>query len=200
MRTASLTAVLVLFAATTLYPDAADAKGGSRRSSSGSTSSSSSTAKSEPASKTININVSGGSGSGSGSTASTAAAVAGGAAIGSYAGRAMANAARPDAEPPKMTPEEEKRWREAYAAREQAEAEARERRATEQAEAEAKRSALIAQADLEEQKRRQAEATAAKRRAIEERQRAWEERCQIKPVMTDAEIATCREVRSRPAP
>jgi hypothetical protein len=31
-------------------------------------------------------------------------------------------------------------------------------------------------------------------------QAAWEARCDIKPVMSDEEIAICKEVRSRPAP
>ena len=34
----------------------------------------------------------------------------------------------------------------------------------------------------------------------QKRQAAWEARCDIKPVMSDEEIATCKEVRSRPAP
>lgn len=199
MRPSSLIAALILFATTSLLPDAVEAKGGAKRSSSGSSSSSASTPHGETTSKTINVNLSGGSGS-SASSASTAVAAAGGVAVGAYAGRAVANAMRPDAEPPKLTPEEEQRWREAQAARDKAEAEERERRVIEKAETDAKRSAILAQADLEEQKRRKTEAVAAKRRAAEEKQRAWDDRCQIKPVMTDAEIATCREVRTRPAP
>lgn len=34
----------------------------------------------------------------------------------------------------------------------------------------------------------------------QKRQAAWEARCDIKPVMSDEEIAICKEVRSRPAP
>ena len=32
------------------------------------------------------------------------------------------------------------------------------------------------------------------------KQAAWEARCVIKPAMSDEEIATCREVRTKPAP
>ena len=49
-------------------------------------------------------------------------------------------------------------------------------------------------AEKREQDRQQAKLEAA------QRQYAWETRCQIKPVMSDEEIATCREVWTRPAP
>ena len=56
----------------------------------------------------------------------------------------------------------------------------------------------------EEQKRKDAEAKIKNRElALQERQKrqaAWEARCQIKAVMSDDEIATCKEVWSRPAP
>ncbi len=56
----------------------------------------------------------------------------------------------------------------------------------------------------EEQKRKEAETKAKNRElALQERQKrqaAWEARCQIKSVMSDEEIATCKEVWSRPAP
>ena len=54
------------------------------------------------------------------------------------------------------------------------------------------------------EKQREAEAAAKKReQAIidrKQRQAAWEARCQIKSVMTDEEIATCRQVWTRSAP
>ncbi|WP_371325242.1 hypothetical protein VX159_06925 [Dechloromonas sp. ZY10] len=49
-------------------------------------------------------------------------------------------------------------------------------------------------AEKREQDRQQAKLEAA------QRQYAWETRCQIRPVMSDEEIATCREVWTRPAP
>ncbi|MBS1132186.1 MAG: hypothetical protein H6R16_3188 [Proteobacteria bacterium] len=62
--------------------------------------------------------------------------------------------------------------------------------------------AAIAAAD--EKKRREAEAKVKNRElALLERQKrqvAWEARCDIKPVMSDEEIAICKEVRSKPAP
>lgn len=64
-----------------------------------------------------------------------------------------------------------------------------------------KRRELAEQAALnasEAEKRKEAE-TRAKNRELaqlerQQRQAAWEARCQVKPVMTDAEIATCKEV------
>lgn len=61
-----------------------------------------------------------------------------------------------------------------------------------------------AQAAAEEKKRRESEQKQQDREQakLEEAQRqyAWESRCQIKPVMSDEEIATCRDVWTRPAP
>lgn len=61
-----------------------------------------------------------------------------------------------------------------------------------------------AQAAAEEKKRREAEQKQQDREQakLEEAQRqyAWESRCQIKPVMSDEEIVTCREVWTQPAP
>lgn len=61
---------------------------------------------------------------------------------------------------------------------------------------------LAAIAAAEEQKRRDAEARARDReQAVQERKQqqiAWEGRCQIKAVMTDPEIATCRQVWTTP--
>lgn len=61
-----------------------------------------------------------------------------------------------------------------------------------------------AQAAAEEKKRREAEQKQQDREQakLEEAQRqyAWESRCQIKSVMSDEEIVTCREVWTRPAP
>ena len=55
----------------------------------------------------------------------------------------------------------------------------------------------------EEQKRKEAEAKIKDRELAllerQKRQAAWEARCQIKAVMTDEEIATCKEVWSKPA-
>jgi hypothetical protein len=55
----------------------------------------------------------------------------------------------------------------------------------------------------EAEKRKEAEARAKNRELAllerQQRQAAWEARCQIKPVMTDAEIATCKEVWSTAA-
>ncbi len=71
---------------------------------------------------------------------------------------------------------------------------------------EEKRRQLLEQAAIradEEQKRKDAAATLKNRELalLERRQRqaAWEARCQIKPVMSDEEIATCKEVWSTPA-
>ena len=59
-------------------------------------------------------------------------------------------------------------------------------------------------ASAEQQKRHEAEVASRNRQdAVRERQQrqlAWEARCQIKPVMTDLEISTCREVWTTPAP
>lgn len=56
---------------------------------------------------------------------------------------------------------------------------------------------------IEEQKRKEAEATIKNREFAmldrQKRQAAWEARCQIMPVMSDEEIATCKEVWSKPA-
>lgn len=49
-------------------------------------------------------------------------------------------------------------------------------------------------AELREQRRQEAQADR------EKRQVAWTARCDIKPVMTNLEIATCREVMTRPVP
>ena len=61
--------------------------------------------------------------------------------------------------------------------------------------------AAIAAAD--EKKRREAEAKVKNRELAllerQKRQAAWEARCDIKPVMSDEEIAICKEVRSKPA-
>lgn len=60
-----------------------------------------------------------------------------------------------------------------------------------------------AAAALEQQKRLAAETAANERERIAlervQRQAAWEARCQIKPVMSDLEIGTCREVWTTPA-
>ena len=60
-----------------------------------------------------------------------------------------------------------------------------------------------AAAALAQQKRLAAEAAAQERERIAlervQRQAAWEARCQIKPVMSDLEISTCREVWTTPA-
>lgn len=60
-----------------------------------------------------------------------------------------------------------------------------------------------AAAAIEQQKRLDAEAAARERERIAlerlQRQAAWEARCQIKPVMSDLEISTCREVWTTPA-
>lgn len=53
-------------------------------------------------------------------------------------------------------------------------------------------------AEAEQQKRIMA--AEAKRKAAIEKQRAWEARCQIKPVMSDREIEICREVATRRMP
>lgn len=65
---------------------------------------------------------------------------------------------------------------------------------------------LLEQATIrasEEQKRRDAEAMIKNREFAmldrQKRQAAWEARCQIKPVMSDEEITTCKEVWSKPA-
>lgn len=62
-----------------------------------------------------------------------------------------------------------------------------------------------AAAAAEEEKKRQAAADKAKQREQAQQERlarqvAWERRCDIKPVMTDEEIAVCKEVFSRPGP
>ena len=60
-----------------------------------------------------------------------------------------------------------------------------------------------AAAAVEQQKRLDAETAARERERITlervQRQAAWEARCQIKPVMSDLEISTCREVWTTPA-
>ncbi len=58
-------------------------------------------------------------------------------------------------------------------------------------------------ANKAEQRRAAQEAAKDKETAMLDRKRrqaAWEARCETKPVMTDEEIATCKEVWSRPAP
>jgi len=92
------------------------------------------------------------------------------------------------------------------AARAKANAEAMAERQVAEAEAADKRRQQAEQAAIaaaEQQKRRDAESIAKnKEMAAYERKRAqaaWEGRCQIKAVMTDNDIATCREVRSRSA-
>lgn len=56
----------------------------------------------------------------------------------------------------------------------------------------------------EERKRQTAEERARQQEEMQRdrliRQAAWERRCEIKAVMTDEEIAVCREVHTRPAP
>jgi hypothetical protein len=92
------------------------------------------------------------------------------------------------------------------AARAKAEAENMAARNAQIASDEEKRRQLLEQAATraaEEQKRKDA-ANAVKNRELamlerQQRQAAWEARCQIKPVMSDAEIATCKEVWSSPA-
>ncbi len=87
------------------------------------------------------------------------------------------------------------------AARAKAEAENIAARNAQIASDEEKRRQLLEQAALraeEEQKRKDAAAVLKNRELamLERRQRqaAWEARCQIKPVMSDEEIATCKEV------
>lgn len=92
------------------------------------------------------------------------------------------------------------------AARAKTEAETIAARNAQMASDEEKRRQLLEQAATraaEEQKRKDA-ANAVKNRELamlerQQRQAAWEARCQIKPVMSDAEIATCKEVWGSPA-
>lgn len=92
------------------------------------------------------------------------------------------------------------------AARAKADAENTAARNAQIASDEEKRRQLLEQAALraeEEQKRKDAAATLKNRELAmlerQQRQAAWEARCQIKPVMSDEEIATCKEVWSTPA-
>lgn len=87
------------------------------------------------------------------------------------------------------------------AARAKAEAENTAARNAQIASDEEKRRQLLEQAALraeEEQKRKDAAAVLKNRELAmlerQQRQAAWEARCQIKPVMSDEEIATCKEV------
>ncbi len=92
------------------------------------------------------------------------------------------------------------------AARAKRDAEALAARKLQQAADEEKRRELAEQAAIaraEEQKRKDAAAVAKNRELAllerQQRQAAWEARCQIKAVMSDEEIATCKEVWSTPA-
>lgn len=76
----------------------------------------------------------------------------------------------------------------------------------EQQAAEEQRKHMAAQAAIaaaEEEKRRVAAASLREQeqqaQARRQRQAAWEARCNIQPVMSDLEIATCKEVWTRPA-
>lgn len=93
------------------------------------------------------------------------------------------------------------------AARAKRDAATLEARKLQQAADEEKRKEQAEQAAIaatEDKKRREAEAVVKNRELAmldrQKRQAAWEARCDIKPVMTDEEIAICKEVRSRPAP
>ena len=85
---------------------------------------------------------------------------------------------------------------EAEAARrlEESLAQARQKAAAEQAALAAEEDRKRREAEQREQDQQQAKLDQA------QRQYAWESRCQIMPVMSDEEIATCREVWTRPAP
>lgn len=92
------------------------------------------------------------------------------------------------------------------AARAKRDAETLAARKLQQAADEEKRRQLAEQAAIdraEEQKRKEVEAKAKNRELAQlerqQRQAAWEARCQIKPVMSDEEIATCKEVWNSPA-
>lgn len=110
-----------------------------------------------------------------------------------------------------ISPEEEAKIQrirqEKEAARAKQDAETLAARKLQQAADEEKRRQMAEQAAInaaEEQKRKDAE-TKVKNREIamlerQKRQAAWEARCQIKAVMSDEEIATCKEVWSKPAP
>lgn len=124
-------------------------------------------------------------------------------------GRSDGNANDAGAAPSAAVDEQDpsqRRIREARAAaRAKADAEDLAARKLAEAAAEDKRRQQAAQAAIaaaEEQKRRDAaDSIKNKELAALERQRAlaaWEARCQIKPVMTDEEIDTCREVWSKP--
>jgi len=198
--TVPLLATLAVFAATNLMHEEALAKsrGGSR-------SSGSSSASSAPANKSkveedsrkggVSLNFTG-RGS-SGSNTATAAVVGG------VAGSTAAAYAKPEADIPVLSPQEEQKRREQQEAQEKAAADVRAKLEAARLEEEARRNELLAQAEIEEQQRKRVEQLAAdrqaRRRAEEDRKRAWEERCQIKPVMSNAEIAICREVHSIPA-
>jgi hypothetical protein len=119
---------------------------------------------------------------------------------------APAAAQPPAAKPRPLSPEEEKR-RKQREAEEQAAAKAEAERKEAEAKAAEEKQRLIDLAAAEEERvkleeQKAARAEAAKKKAEERRQKqaAWEARCVIKPAMSDEEIATCREVRSKPAP
>lgn len=92
------------------------------------------------------------------------------------------------------------------AARAKQDAETLAARKLQQASDEEKRRQLAEQAAIdraEEQKRKDSESKVKNRELAQlerqKRQAAWEARCQIKAVMSDEEIATCKEVWSTPA-
>lgn len=129
---------------------------------------------------------------------------------GSIAGTVVRNAVartrQSDAGAPAVTDEapEVRQQREAAQAKLDAEILAARRQANAAAEEKRRLQAeLAAIAAAEEQKRREAETRIHDReQAAHERQQrqiAWEGRCQIKAVMTDLEIATCREAWTTPA-
>lgn len=133
---------------------------------------------------------------GSGASASSTAMSAGTAALGATAGAAVAKT---------LSPEEVRKANDERAQEEQRELKAAEERKAREAAEEARkkeereRLAAIAAAAREEREKR--EAQAAERRAqiekekeIERQRQARLNQCAFKPVMTDAEMAICREV------
>lgn len=103
-------------------------------------------------------------------------------------------------------PEQRRMRQEKEAARARADAETLAARKLQQEADAEKRRQLTEQAAinrLQEEKRKDAEAKAKNRELAllerQKRQAAWEGRCQIKAVMTDDEIATCKEVWTTPA-
>ena len=200
MKTVPLLAIPVMFAATNLMPEVALAKPKAGGRSSGSSSASSAPTNKNKAEEDsrkggVSLNF---TGKGSSGPNAATAAVAGG-----VAGSAAAAYAKPEADIPELSPQEEQKRREQQEAQEKAAADVRTKLEAARLEEEARRNQLLAEAEIEAQQRKRAEQLAAnrqaRRRAEEDRKRAWEERCQIKPVMSNAEIAICREVRAIPA-